>query len=90
MSWLLIALAALLLWLGDDLLRLTKNFAALPRIETDKLMFGDPPPQLSEAARTYAESRFLVRSGASTWLLGYVFILAGAVCFVVGIGWLEL
>lgn len=89
MSWLLLAVAALLPWIGVDLLALSRNSAAPPRAETDKTIFGSPPPQLSDAARRYAEQRFLVRGGASTRVLGTLFVLLGIVCLVVGIGWWQ-
>jgi hypothetical protein len=87
MTLLLLALAALLLWLGVDILRLSSQSAPLPRVETDKMMFGDPPPELSDAARHYAQSHILVRGGASTRVLGYVFLLGAAFSFALAVGW---
>lgn len=88
MTLLLLALAALFLWLGIDILRFSSREVPLPRVETDKMMFGDPPPELSESMRSYAESRMLDRSGTSTRVLGYVFWLGAAFSFAVAVGWM--
>ena len=64
------------------MLCLSKRYAQLPRPETDKFLFGHPPPDLSDDARSYAESRFLVRSGKSTRTLGFLFLVLGLVFLV--------
>ena len=87
MSWLLLALAGLLLWLGIDMLAMSRKSAPLPQMETDKQVFGEPPVHVSEASRLYAEQNFLVKSGASTQILGALLVLFGLVCLAFSLGW---
>lgn len=82
MSVFLAVIAFLLIWVGIDMVRLSKHRASLPDEVTDKIIFGHPvdlPPQ----ARNYVESRFLVCNGAGSLVLGIVLVVSG--CMVLAI-----
>jgi hypothetical protein len=89
-SWPLLLLAALLTWVGIDMLRLSSAAShTLPRSETDRMIFGNSPPPLSDAARRYVESRVLVQPGAArTRLVGVLVLLAGGLTGLIGLGFL--
>jgi len=88
MSWMLIAIAIVLIGMGAEALVLSRSQVHRPRQETDKMLFGDPPPTLTDAARADIERRVVVRNGASTRVLGVMFVVLGLVLGAVGVGWL--
>jgi hypothetical protein len=69
------------------MLALSRSSAPLPQRETDEMILGKGHRPLSQAARQYLESRFLVRSGASTRVLGGLLVLVGIVLGAAAMSW---
>ncbi len=86
MSWLLLIIAAILIGIGVEALLLSQHRTTLPQREVEKLVFGDPPPPLSNEARAYMERKVVVRNGGSTRAIGVLFIVLGLVLGAAGAG----
>ena len=86
MSWSLLIIAAVLIGIGVEALLLSRHRTNLPQREVEKLVFGDPPPPLSNAARAYMERKVVVRNGGSTRAIGVLFIVLGLVLGAAGAG----
>jgi len=87
MATFLLLVAAALLWLGVDALRLSRHSSPPTRIEKDEMMFGKAHRRpISDGVRQFAERRYPFATGGSMQFYGWLFIALGLLVGCVALG----
>lgn len=84
MPWLLLALGALLVWMGFDALRVLGPIRPLGDREVDRAVLGPGNKGLSKWGRNYA-GRWLPAHNSLESLLAWLFLLSGLICLAFGV-----
>jgi hypothetical protein len=86
MNWPLLILSAVLIALGAEALWLFREKAQSPRTGEDKALWGETPPEVSDALRASVANRVVVRLGWSTRVVAVGLISLGLAVGTVGAG----
>jgi len=87
-NWILLAIAAGLLFVGIDMLRLAKTSSPLSQREMDEFLVGKNQPPPSQTARNFAGFHVARSRAPIVRLLGLLLILASLALGAVSVGWL--